>query len=161
MTPSRSAARRGSFVANCTYGHTCAEESRSHMASMSPVMTNVSGLPSSVSGKTVVSRVLGKHRSNIMLSMGSAICCFMRVMTASMAGLEKRRSEGLGRPAERSGADAARDRGRAAAAPMAMHPCRTDRRVNWSKKYLSVLFCPGVEHLNGVPQNAGRAAEVA
>src|ERR1035438_2609867 len=40
------------------------------MASMSPVMTEVSGLPSSSPVRTVVSRVLGKQFSNIQASSG-------------------------------------------------------------------------------------------
>ncbi len=46
--PSSSAWSLSSFAASGRYRHICADGSRSHMASMSPVMTTVSGLPSKV-----------------------------------------------------------------------------------------------------------------
>ncbi len=79
------------------YGHTCAAESRSHMASISPVITKVSGRPPISPVRTVVSRVFGKQFSNIHASSGSAMDFFTRAMVASTASLVNLRSASGGR----------------------------------------------------------------
>ena len=67
------------------------------MASMSPVMTKVSGLPSFRVYLTVVSNVLGKQFSNIQRSFSSLIFGLVSVMTASTAFEVKCRLSGAGR----------------------------------------------------------------
>jgi hypothetical protein len=67
------------------------------MASMSPVMTKVSGFPSRVPKSTVVSRVLGKQLEKSQASSGSAISPDTRRMVSSTAGDENRRSPMGGR----------------------------------------------------------------
>ena len=67
------------------------------VALMSPVITKVSGLPSSWPVRTVVSRVFGKQSSNSHASSGSAIAFFTRVIRASTASLVNLRSAGAGR----------------------------------------------------------------
>jgi len=67
------------------------------MASMSPVITNVSGLPFCMLKLTVVSRVLGKQFSNIHASLGSFILAFTLAMVCSTAADLKWRSPVAGR----------------------------------------------------------------
>jgi len=64
ITPRINCCRSLSSLQRDKYGHTCALLSRSHIASISPVMTYVSGLPPDMEKSTVVSRVLGKQFSN-------------------------------------------------------------------------------------------------
>ena len=59
ISPRNSVRNAGSRLASGRYGWTCAELSRSHMQSISPVMTNASGLPSTAPMNTVVSSVFG------------------------------------------------------------------------------------------------------
>ena len=89
--------------------------SRSHIASMSPVITNVSSAaalpgttvpsaatvdaPPCVKEKMVVSSVFGKQFSKSWASCGSDILPLMRAISASTAGLTNLRSAGAGRPA--------------------------------------------------------------
>src|SRR5215469_5457768 len=68
------------------------------MARMSPVSTAVSGLPSKVSGSTVVSSVLGKQLRKRQESSGSAMRALRSLRKVSTAALWNLRSDGLGRP---------------------------------------------------------------
>ena len=61
------------------------------LASISPVITNVSGLPLRVECFTVVSNVFGKQFSNSQASSGSAIDWQTFSIVASTAGLTKLR----------------------------------------------------------------------
>src|ERR1035438_572703 len=97
ITPPSIRCSLGSCLASGRYGHTCAVESRSHMASISPVMTNVSGLPSSSPARTVVSSVFGKQFSNIHPNCGSAMVFLISSMRLSTAGLVKWRWASGGR----------------------------------------------------------------
>src|SRR6185312_2140257 len=97
MTPSRSPRRSRSFAARGRYGHTWAEESRSHIAAISPVSTAVSGLASKVPGCTVVSSVLGKQFVKIARSTGSRMTRAVEAIYASTAALRNLRSAGRGR----------------------------------------------------------------
>src|SRR5690554_6430102 len=97
MTPAMSCFRGSSFLVSDKYGQTCAEESRSHMASMSPVITNVSGFPSTIRNWTVVSNVFGKQFSNIQAILGSFILAFTLTIVLSTAVDMKCRSPGAGR----------------------------------------------------------------
>src|SRR5579859_3721980 len=92
--PSISRARSASSAMKGRYGHTCAEESRSHIAGISPVTTTVSG-PLLVFVKvTVVSSVLGRQLEKSHASSGSRIRDDTDSIAASTALLRKRRSEG-------------------------------------------------------------------
>src|SRR5512133_2009673 len=99
MTPAMSSFSCGSAPVRDTYGHTWAVESRSHMALISPVMTNVSGLPSFVEKLTVVSRVFGKqleksHASSLSAPRNDSIS-FIVSSTALLLNLRMR---GVGLP---------------------------------------------------------------
>ena len=76
---------------------TCALESRSHIALMSPVMTSVSGRLLRVPKLTVVSRVLGKQFSKSQASSGSAIARLTSEILASTAALTNFRWAASGR----------------------------------------------------------------
>src|ERR1035437_10392433 len=86
ITPAMSCLSSVSPLVRERYGQTCAVESRSHMALMSPVITNVSGLPSIILKFTVVSSVLGKQFSNNQANSGSAIA-FLTVAIVSSTAL--------------------------------------------------------------------------
>ena len=92
ITPAMRSFRSGSCGASDTYGHTWAVESRSHMAFISPVITNVSGRPSFMEKLTVVSRVLGKqfeksHASSLSAPRNDSIS----LIVSSTALLRNRR----------------------------------------------------------------------
>src|SRR6185437_1010088 len=82
---------------NCRYGHTWAEESRNHIAGISPVTTTVSGLPWKLPKVTVVSRVLGRQLENSHASSGSRSFAEVASMAASTALLRNLRAAGAGR----------------------------------------------------------------
>src|SRR5665213_1468318 len=76
-TPAIKLANCGSDFAKRKYGRTCAAESRSHIAAISPVITNT--LPSGC-GFNVVVKVLAKQAANIFGSCGN---CESRLATSS------------------------------------------------------------------------------
>ena len=102
MTPLMSARSSSSSGVRGRYGQTWAVESRSHMASMSPVMTKVSGLPSTVPKSTVVSRVFGKQFWKSHANSGSEMSSETWRMVSSTALEVNRRSPGGGRLEEKS-----------------------------------------------------------
>ena len=77
------------------------------MASMSPVITKVSGRPPFSEKRTVVSSVFGKQLSNSHPSSGSATSPFTAAIVASTAGLVNRRSPTGGRREGKAGAPSA------------------------------------------------------
>lgn len=97
ITPSSRALNRSSFATSGRYGQTCADESRSHIAGISPVTTVVSGLPSNVEKCTVVSSVFGKQFVKSAASSGSPICTRVSCKNCSTAAERNRRSPGAGR----------------------------------------------------------------
>ena len=97
MTPRMSRSRSASSRTEVRYGQTCALESRSHIASMSPVRTNVSGRSSEPPATIVVSSVLGSVPSSSRRRPGSAIRADAALMRRSMASLWAARSAGAGR----------------------------------------------------------------
>ena len=97
ITPFTSSPSFASSFTNGIYGQIWAVLSLSHIASISPVITYVSGLPSMISKSTVVSNVFGKQFSNNQASSGFAICFLMRTIAASIASLVNFRSANGGR----------------------------------------------------------------
>ena len=97
MTPRISRSRSASSATEVRYGQTCALESRSHIASMSPVRTNVSGRSSEPPATIVVSSVLGSVPSSSRRRPGSAIRAAAVLMRRSTASLWAARSAGAGR----------------------------------------------------------------
>lgn len=87
----------GSSLANWICGNTCADESRSHMAWISPVRTKVSGLPFTILCSQVVSNVFGKQFSNIQASFGSFSLAFVVAIAFSTASDVNCRLLGTGR----------------------------------------------------------------
>lgn len=61
------------------------------------MITEVSGLPPNVPGRTVVSRVFGKQLEKISANSRSRIICFIERIWASTASLRNLRSAGSGR----------------------------------------------------------------
>ena len=97
ITPASMVFTFGSSLANCICGNTWAEESRNHMACMSPVSTKVSGLPFTTLCSQVVSNVLGKQFSNIQASFGSFSIALVVAIAFSTAADVNCRFSGAGR----------------------------------------------------------------
>ena len=94
ITPAMSFLSSGSSLIRVMYGHTCAPESLSHIAWMSPVYTKVSYSPT---GWIVVSSVFGKQLANIHASLSFLSSFVTSWILASTAAETKSLSSSAGR----------------------------------------------------------------